>query len=91
MSASSAKKIVMYRTSGCPFCVQAEHFLTGKGVDFEQVFLDDHPDRRGFTSKIKPGHSTVPLVVVDDVPIGGMSELASLERSDRLDEVLGIS
>jgi glutaredoxin 3 len=85
------KRIVMYRTTSCPFCVQAERFLAGKGVSFEQVFLDDHPDRRGFTNSILPGHRTVPLVVVDDQPIGGMSEMATLDRSGKLDELLGAS
>ena len=86
---TASKKITMYRTSGCPFCVQAERFLESKGLKFDQVLLDDHPDRRGFTNSLKPGHYTVPLVVVDDEPIGGMDDMAALERTGRLDEVLG--
>ena len=85
-----SKKIVMYRTASCPFCIRAEQLLDEKGVAFEQVYLDDHPDRRGFTSELKPGHRTVPLVVVDGEAIGGLDELAALERAGKLDETLGV-
>ncbi len=68
-------KVTVYRTSTCPFCVAAERLLKTHGVEFEEVLLDDHPDRRGFTETIKPGHRSVPLVVIDDTPLGGLDDL----------------
>ena len=81
-------KITMYRTRGCPFCVAAEDLLEARGVAFDQVYLDDHPDRRGFVANIKPGHRTVPLVVVGDAPVGGFDDLRALDAAGRLEAVL---
>lgn len=80
----------MYRTQACPYCVAAEALLVGKGVALEQVFLDDHPDRRSFLLGLKPGHRTVPLVVIDGTAVGGFDDLEALDAAGRLDALLGI-
>lgn len=87
---TSTPKITMYRTRGCPFCVGAEQMLRDKGVDFEQVYLDDHDDRRSFLSRIKPGHRTVPLLVVDGEAIGGFDDMRALDAQGELDRKLGV-
>lgn len=81
----------MYRTRSCPFCVAAERLLLHKGVTFDQVYLDDHPDRRSFTAGILPGHYSVPLVVIDEEPIGGFDTMQELESRGALDPALGVS
>jgi glutaredoxin 3 len=81
-------RIVIYRTVSCPFCVAAEELLRRKGAAFEQVYLDDHPDRRAFTRRLKPGHDTVPLVVVDGQPLGGFDALQALDARGELDAIL---
>lgn len=78
----------MYRIEQCPHCIAAETLLREQGVSFEQIYLDDHPDRRAFTAAIKPGHTTVPLVVVDGRPIGGRSDLEALQARGELKRVL---
>ena len=86
--ASQTAKVTMYRTEYCPFCVAAARLLDGLGVNYETVSLDDHPDRHSVTNTILPGHYTVPLVVVDDQPIGGYQELAALHADDELRSML---
>ena len=81
-------EVTMYRTRGCPFCVMAAEFLQGLSVPFREVFLDDHPDRRGFTNELMPGHHTVPLVMVGDRPVGGLAELHSLHGQGELEPLL---
>ena len=44
--------------------------------------------RRGFVDQILPGHSTVPLVLIDGKPVGGYEELMALEASGELDRML---
>lgn len=80
--------ITVYRTTYCPFCVAAERLLQGKGVEFEQIYLDDHPDRYGVLEGIKPGHRTVPLVVIGDRVIGGFDDLSALDARGQLDPLL---
>jgi glutaredoxin 3 len=86
--AKQAAEVTMYRTRGCPFCVAAERLLDAAGIAFDQVYLDDHQDRRAFTAAIMPGHGTVPLIVIDGQPIGGFFELKALADSGRLDAML---
>lgn len=80
--------VLVYRTRYCPFCVAAERFLRSHDIEFEEVSLDDHPDRRGFTASIMPGHATVPLILIGDRPIGGYRELLDLDATGELDKLL---
>lgn len=81
-------RVTLYRTLTCPFCVAAEALLRAKGVVLEQVFLDDHPDRRAFTAALRAGHRTVPLIVIGTEPVGGYDDLVALDRDGRLDRLL---
>jgi len=81
---TAPSEILVYRTRSCPFCVAAEQLLRSRGAVFEEVFLDDHPDRRAATAAILPGHYTVPLVVIDGEPLGGFTELQKLDAQGGL-------
>ena len=87
MSRQSAT-VQVYRTSSCPFCIAAAELLDRLGVDYEEISLDRHPDRRAATSAIRPGHTTVPLVVVDGQPIGGYREVSALHERGELEPKL---
>ncbi len=88
MTDCQPNSIKMYRTTGCPFCVMASELLTQLGFEFEEIILDSHPDRRGLTSSIRPGHQTVPLVVVGDTPVGGFDDLRALHTAGQLEATL---
>jgi len=87
MPAQTAK-VTVYRTRYCPFCVAADRMLRKLGVDFEEIPLDDHDDRRGFTAELMPGHYTVPLILIDDQPIGGYQEMMALQGDGRLEPMI---
>lgn len=76
--------VVVYRTRTCPFCTAAEDLLKARGIAFDEIHLDDSPDRRAATSAILPGHTTVPLILIDDEPIGGFDALRAMDRSGAL-------
>lgn len=76
--------VVVYRTRTCPFCTAAEDLLKARGIAFDEVYLDDSPNRRAATAAILPGHTTVPLILIDDDPIGGFDALRALDRSGSL-------
>lgn len=80
--------VKMYRTRSCPFCIAAADLLAARGIVFEEEFLDAHPDRRGLTAGILPGHFTVPLVVAGGHPIGGLDALQALDAQGRLSAAL---
>ena len=81
-------RVTVYRTRYCPFCIETERFLTSRDVQFEEVDLDDHPDRHTLTASLLPGHTTVPLILIDDRPIGGYRELIELDATGELKELL---
>ena len=79
--------IRLYTTEWCGFCLRAKALLDARGLAYEEVSLDDDP---AFRQRIFDlgGRWTVPLVVVDDEPIGGYDELVALDRAGMLEERL---
>ena len=82
-------EIKMYRTRSCPFCIMAAAWFADRGLQIEEIYLDSHPNRRQVTSSIKPGHTTVPLIVIDGEPLGGLDDLRLAEDHGDLDALLG--
>jgi glutaredoxin 3 len=75
-------KILVYSTRWCGYCVRAKALLDDKGLEYEEVFLDEDP---AFRQKLfdLTGSWTVPQIL-----IGGYTELWRLERDGRLDNGL---
>ena len=80
-------QIRMYTTDWCGFCVRARSLLESKGVDYEEISLDDDPAFRDHLLELT-GRWTVPQILIDGRPIGGYAELRALDRDGRLDELL---
>ncbi len=74
----------MYTTAWCGYCVRAKALLEQRGLDFEEIRVDDDP---GFRDKLEEltGGWTVPQIVIDGKPIGGYSELWKLDRDGELE------
>jgi len=79
-------RIRMYSTTWCGYCVRAKALLERRGLEYEEIVMDDDP---AFRQKLleMTGRWTVPQIFIDDVPIGGYTELWSLDRDGRLDEL----
>jgi glutaredoxin 3 len=79
-------RIRMYSTTWCGYCIRAKALLERRGLEYEEVVMDDDP---AFRQKLleMTGRWTVPQIFIDEVPIGGYTELWSLEREGRLDEL----
>jgi glutaredoxin 3 len=77
-------RIQMYTTRWCGYCVRAKSLLQSRGLDFEEIYLDDDP---AFRQKLfdLTGGWTVPQILIDGEPIGGYTELWRLDRDGRLD------
>jgi len=79
--------VVMYTTQVCPYCVRAKALLNARGIEFEERSVDLSPEGRQFLIELS-GRRTVPQILINDTPIGGYDELAALNRSGELDELL---
>ena len=79
--------IRIYSTRWCGYCVRAKALLKSRGLEFEEILLDDDP---GFRQKLfdLTGGWTVPQILVGAEPIGGYTELWRLAKSGALDAKL---
>jgi glutaredoxin 3 len=80
-------RVQMYTTAWCGYCVRAKALLQAKGIEFEEINLDDDPTFRQKLLDLTGGW-TVPQILIDGRPIGGYTELWQLDKSGRLDEQL---
>ena len=80
-------RIRVYSTRWCGYCVRAKTLLESKGIEYEEISLDDDP---AFRQKLfdLTGGWTVPQILIDGKPIGGYTELWRLDRDGRLDDEL---
>lgn len=80
-------RIQVYTTRWCGYCSRAKSLLDGKGIEYEEIALDDDPKFRQRVFDVTGGW-TVPQVLIDGRPIGGFTELWRLDRTGALDEAL---
>jgi glutaredoxin 3 len=80
-------RVQIYSTRWCGYCVRAKALLDARGIEYEDVSLDDDP---AFRQKLfdLTGGWTVPQILVNGSPIGGYTELWRLDRDGRLQERL---
>jgi len=81
------RRIKIYTTPICPYCVRAKALLKKKGASFEEidVFMD-----RGAREEMeqKSGRRTVPQIFIGDVHVGGSDDLHALDLEGALDPLL---
>lgn len=85
----SEPRVVMYTSSGCPYCVRAEQLLRARGVaSIEAVRVDLEPARRDEMVR-RSGRRTVPQIWIGDTHVGGFDDLRALDVAGRLLPLLG--
>jgi len=80
-------KVVMYTTAVCPYCVNAKKLLAQKGVVAEEIRIDIQPQLRQEMMQ-RSGQRTVPQIWIDELHVGGFTDLWALERAGKLDPLL---
>jgi glutaredoxin 3 len=83
-------RIRMYTTAWCGYCVRAKTLLEQRGLPYEEIRMDDDPHFRQKLLELT-GRWTVPQIFIDDEPIGGYTELWSLDRDGHLEELAASS
>ncbi len=80
-------RICVYSTRWCGYCVRAKALLESRGIEYEEISLDEDP---AFRKKLfdLTGGWTVPQILIGGRPIGGYTELWRLDRDGRLDDEL---
>jgi len=67
------KRIVVYGTQTCPYCVQLKEFLKNNGVDFEDIDISVDPEK-GQEVAEKTGQIGIPVIDIDGRFIVGFDQ-----------------
>ena len=80
-------RLQVYTTRWCGYCVRAKTLLDGKGLEYDEIHLDEDAHFRQTLQDLTGGW-TVPQILIDGKPIGGYTELWRLDRDGALDALL---
>jgi glutaredoxin 3 len=83
--------ITVYSKNNCPFCVQAKNLLTLKGIQYEEINIEQNPDARAFI--LAQGHRTVPQIyqngkLLVEGGFQGLSKLTEEELKERVNAII---
>lgn len=81
-------KVEIYTKTFCGFCWRARDLLDAKGVTYFEYVIDGGGPKREEMIQRAKGRTTVPQIFIDDVHVGGCTDLLELEREGRLAELL---
>ncbi len=78
------RRVLMYTTAVCPYCLRAEQLLRARGVtEIEKVRIDLDPERRSEMME-KTARRTVPQIFIGDTHVGGCDDLIALDQAGKL-------
>ena len=83
------QNIIVYTTNICPYCTMAKRLLDKKGLSYREINVDQTPGLRE-ELMLKTQRRTVPQIFIDDYHVGGFDDLYALEKSKKLDELVGL-
>jgi glutaredoxin 3 len=81
------KRVQMYTTGMCPFCVMAKRLLQQKGAAVDEIRVDVDSVQREEMMRIT-GRRTVPQIFVGETHVGGYDDLSAMNRDGKLDPLL---
>lgn len=62
-----AKQITVFTTTTCAFCMMVKKYLDSKGLAYDTVNLDEHPERQAEAIELSGALATPVTVITDDV------------------------
>src|SRR2546430_3111816 len=63
---SPLERIIMYSTTWCPDCRRAKDFLKRRGVEFDEINIEEDPDAEDIVIAANRGKRKVPTIQVGD-------------------------
>lgn len=82
-------KVEVFCTPYCPYCVRAKRLLEQKNVEYEDIRVDQDPDRHN-EMITRSNRTSVPQIFIDGYHVGGCDDLFDLEADGTLDSRLGL-
>lgn len=82
------KRVEIYTTRTCPFCIAAKALLSRKGVAYEETDVGADPAERAAMTSRANGRYTVPQIFIGGVHVGGCDDIHALDAAGKLDQLL---
>ena len=81
------KKVVIYSTRICPYCVRAKNYFDKKNITYTEIMIDNDPSL--ITEMVeKSGRQSVPQIFIDDYHVGGFDDLIEHDMDGKLEDLL---
>lgn len=84
------KKIEIFTTNYCPFCLKAKSLLNKKKIKFSEVDVSNNEALREKMSAMANGARSVPQIFADNIHIGDCDKIHKLEQENKLNSLLGL-
>jgi len=75
--------VKIYSTSWCSSCIYAKRLLSERGLEFEEINIEEKGWSRDDLFELTGGR-TVPQIIIDEKPIGGYDDLLKLDNIGEL-------
>lgn len=72
------KKIIMFTSSTCPYCIAAKDYFKSKGITYEDKNVTTDPNAK--KELMEQGYMGVPVIIVDGEALVGFDK-------EKLDEI----
>ena len=82
------KKIEIYTTNYCPFCVKAKSLLNKKKIKFSEIDVSNDEVLREKMSAMANGARSVPQIFADNIHIGDCDKIHKLDQEKKLNKLL---
>lgn len=86
-TSSGTPTVEVYLSAFCPYCHFAKRLLKEQGLEFLQISVDFHSDRRSEMEQ-RSGRETVPQIFIGQTHVGGYDDLAALVSAGKLPALL---
>ena len=84
------KKIKIYTTPYCYFCMRIKNLMKKKKISYEEIDLSANPEKFDEMISNSNGARTVPQMFVNETHIGDCDYVHELDNKGQLDKILGI-
>ena len=82
------KKILIYFSKICPYCIAAKRLFKKYNLKFEEKNIDNNLDLKNEMMELASGRKTVPQIFFDDLHIGGYDDLYKLSQDVNLKDFI---
>jgi glutaredoxin 3 len=83
-------EVIIYTTPTCSYCKEAKKLLHQTCVKFREIDVSNDPQKRSFMAKRANGKTSVPQIFINNISIGGSTDLAELKDSGKLATMYGL-